>query len=53
MFELSETGNQSVIDLVEYKSEVKTILDEFYSVQFFFKAKGNIIPIQITNYFLK
>jgi hypothetical protein len=40
MFELSETGNQNVINLVEYRSEIKTILNEFYSVQFFLKRKG-------------
>ena len=40
MFELSETGNQNVINLVEYRSEIKTLLDEFYSVQFFLKRKG-------------
>ena len=40
MFELSKTGNQNVINLVEYRSEIKTLLDEFYSVQFFLKRKG-------------
>jgi hypothetical protein len=35
MLELSEAENQSVIDLAEYRSKAKTILDEFYSVQFF------------------
>jgi hypothetical protein len=40
MFELSETGKQNVINLVEYRSEIKTILNEFYSVQFFLKRKG-------------
>ncbi|HSQ83435.1 MAG TPA: hypothetical protein VLM43_01825 [Desulfobacterales bacterium] len=47
MFELSETGNQSVIDLVEYRSELKTILDEFYSVQFFLKRKGILYQFKL------
>ena len=51
MFELSETGNQNVINLVEYRSEIKTLLDEFYSVQFFLKRK-EILP-QIGHVFLQ
>jgi len=49
MFELSKTGNQSVIDLVEYRSELKTILDEFYSVQFFLKRKGIFYQFKLRN----
>ena len=49
MFELNETGNQSVIDLVRYRSEVKTILDEFYSVQFFLKGKGIFYQFKLRN----
>ena len=47
MFELSETENQSVIDLVKYRSEVKTILDGFYSVQFFLKRKGILYQFKL------
>ena len=47
MFELSKTGNQSVIDLVKYRSEVKPILDEFYSVQFFLKRKGILYQFKL------
>ena len=49
MFESSETGNQSVIDMAEYRSEAKTILDEFYSVQFFIKGKGLFYQFKLRN----
>jgi len=49
MFELSEAGNQSVIDLAEYRSEAKTFLDEFYSVQFFLKGKGIFYQFKLRN----
>jgi hypothetical protein len=49
MFELSEAGNQSVIDLVEYRSKAKTILDEFYSVQFFLNGKGIFYQFKLRN----
>jgi hypothetical protein len=34
------TGNERVNDSVEYRSEAKTNLDEYYSVQFFINGKG-------------
>lgn len=49
MFELSEAGNQSVIDLAEYRSEAKTNLDGFYSVQFFLKGKGIYYQFKLRN----
>ena len=49
MFESSEAGNQSVIDMAEYRSEAKTILDEFYSVQFFLKGKGIFYQFKLRN----
>ena len=49
MFELSEAGNQSVIDLAEYRSKAKTILDEFYSVQFFLNGKGIFYQFKLRN----
>jgi hypothetical protein len=49
MFELSESGNQSVIDLAEYRSKAKTILDEFYSVQFFLNGKGIFYQFKLRN----
>ena len=49
MLELSEAGNQSVIDLSEYRSEAKTILDEFYSVQFFLNGKGIFYQFKLRN----
>ena len=39
MFKLIKIGNQNINDLSEYKSEEKTILDEFYSVHFFLNCK--------------
>jgi len=39
MFELIMIGNQGVNDLAEGRSEEKTILNEFYSVQFFLNGK--------------
>ncbi len=49
MFESSEAGNQSVIDMAEYRSEAKIILDEFYSVQFFLKGKGIFYQFKLRN----
>ena len=49
MFELSEAGNQSVIDLAEYRSKAITILDEFYSVQFFLNGKGIFYQFKLRN----
>jgi hypothetical protein len=49
MFELIKIGNQSVNDLVECRSEVKTILDEFYSVQFFLNGKGPSYLFKLRN----
>jgi len=40
MFELIKIGNESVNDVVECRSEARTILDEYYSVQFFLNEKG-------------
>jgi len=40
MFELVMIGNESVNDLAECQSEAKSLLDEFYSVQFFLNDKG-------------
>ena len=39
MFKLVMIGNQSVNDLAECRSEAKTILDGYYSVQFFLNGK--------------
>ena len=47
MFELVKIGNQYVNDLAEYRSEAKTILDEFYSVQFFLKRKGILYQFKL------
>jgi hypothetical protein len=49
MFERSEAGNQSVIDLAKHRSEAKTIFDEFYSVQFFLKGKGIFYEFKLRN----
>lgn len=39
MFELIKIDNQSVNDLTDCRSEAKTLLDEYYSVQFFLNGK--------------
>ena len=49
MFELIETGNRSVFDLAEYKSKAETILEEFYSVQFFLNGKGIFFQFKLRN----
>ena len=40
MFKLVMAGDENVNDSVERKSDAKTILDEYYSVQFFINGKG-------------
>lgn len=40
MFELVTVGNQSENNLVECSSKAKTVLDGYYSVQFFLNDKG-------------
>ena len=40
MFKLVTTGNENLNDAIEHKSGAKTILDEYYSVQFFINGKG-------------
>jgi hypothetical protein len=49
MFELIKIGNQSVNVLAEYRSEAKTILDEFYSVQFFLNGKEILYQFKLRN----
>ena len=49
MFELSEAKNQSVIDLAEYRSITETILDRFYSVQFYLTGKGIFYQFKLRN----
>jgi hypothetical protein len=40
MFKLVMAENESVNDSVECRPKAKTILDEYYSVQFFINGKG-------------
>ena len=49
MFELVMIGNQSVNDLVECRSEARTIWDEYHSVQFFLNAKGPTYLFKLRN----
>jgi hypothetical protein len=49
MFELIKIENQSVNVLAEYRSEAKTILDEFYSVQFFLNGKEILYQFKLRN----
>ena len=39
MFELMKIENQSVNELADCRSEAETILDDYYSVQFFLNGK--------------
>ena len=49
MFELIKIGNQSVNELAEGRPEAKTILDEFYSVQFILDGKGPSYQFKLRN----
>ena len=49
MFELIKIGNQSVNDFAESRLEAKTILDEFYSVQFTLNGKGPSYQFKLRN----
>ena len=49
MFEICEAESQSIMDLVEYRSKSKTILDEFYSVQFFLNGRGIFYQFKLRN----
>ncbi|MGD9244569.1 MAG: hypothetical protein PVH36_06525 [Desulfobacterales bacterium] len=49
MFEICEAESQSIMDLVEYRSKSKTILDEFYSVQFFLNGREIFYQFKLRN----
>jgi len=49
MFELVMVGNERVNDLVECRSDAKTILEEYYSVQFFLNDKGPTYLFKLRN----
>jgi hypothetical protein len=49
MFELVMIGNENVNDLVECRSEAKTILKEYYSVQFFLNDTGPTYLFKLRN----
>lgn len=49
MFELVMIGNEYVNNLVECRSEKKTILDEYYSVQFFLNDTGTTYLFKLRN----
>jgi len=49
MFELIKIGDQCVNDLVEYRSEAETIIDEFYSVQFLLNGKEPYYQFKLRN----
>lgn len=42
-------GNKSLYDLAECRNEAKTILDEFYSVQFFLSDKEILYQFKLRN----
>ena len=49
MFKLVMIGNKSVNDLAECRTEVKTISNEFYSVQFFLNANEMFYKFKLRN----
>ena len=49
MFELIKIGNERVNDLAECRSEARTILNEYYSVQFFLNDKGPTYLFKLRN----
>jgi hypothetical protein len=49
MFELIKIGNQGVNDWGKYRSKAKSILDEFYSVQFFLNDKEIFYQFKLRN----
>ena len=49
MFKLVMIGNKSVDDLAECRNEAKTILGEFYSVQFFLSDKEILYQFKLRN----
>ena len=49
MFELVAIGNKSPYDLPECRAEAKTILNEFYSVQFFLNANEMFYKFKLRN----
>jgi hypothetical protein len=49
MFELVMIGNKNLNDLAEFRAEAKTILNEFYSVQFFLNDKEILYQFKLRN----
>jgi hypothetical protein len=49
MFELVMIGNKNLNDLAEFRTEAKTILNEFYSVQFFLNDKEILYQFKLRN----
>ena len=49
MFELVMIGNESINDFAECRTEAKTILDEFYCVQFFLNSKEIFYQFKLRN----
>jgi hypothetical protein len=49
MFELVMIGNKNLNDLAEFRTEAKTFLNEFYSVQFFLNDKEILYQFKLRN----
>jgi len=49
MFELVMIENESANDLADCRPEAKTVLDEYYSVQFFLDDKGPTYLFKLRN----
>ncbi len=49
MFKLINIGNQSINGLTEFRSGAKTVLDGYYSVQFFLNGRGPSYLFKLRN----
>jgi hypothetical protein len=49
MFELIKIGNQMVNDAAEFRPKAKTILNGYYSVQFYLNGKGPSYLFRLRN----
>ena len=50
MFELVMIGSESVNDLARCRTEAKSLLEEYYSVQFFLNDKGPTYLFKLRNF---
>ena len=49
MFKLVMAGNESITDSIESRSQIKSALDGYHSVQFFINGKGPVYLFKLRN----